>query len=477
MKTMAVLVLLGLLVSTALAANQHAESMEDNDFAEFEDTEDDEVATAPKSSSDSEQPSGSPKVVMAPEAAAAEAEPGDDEDATVEQEDEEDFEHLTDEDEFEGFDREQTTKSKSHDHQPPDLKIATVPIHLHTNWDSFYMEMLMLGGLGAYLLNFLAGKAKNNKLAQAWLTAHRQILEENFSVIGDDGTTTDVQSGILMKEAENIYSLWCSGRTCCEGMLVTLKLLKRQDLVSSIARFFRPVTDQIIIKVMMDDADMDSFVFCLATKRASGRLLKDHADLSNYCPDKKSAEKYELPSSFQVMSECPEAVSYILDSKVATVINKYDTMVEYLHFSDQYAGPRQPEDAQTKANDTKKVLIFCFNVSEKGQSSPRDMEQMKPLLQMVFHCIDKMKRFKLTKEAKVKAERSRQKVLESAQKAAHTQRTEAAQARREEKRRVEKEKIMNEDDPDKQRKLEEKNLKKEAKKKQPKVKRMKIKAM
>lgn len=30
---------------------------------------------------------------------------------------------------------------------------------------------------------------------------------------------------------------------------------------------------------MMDDADMDSFVFCLATKRASGRLLKDHADL------------------------------------------------------------------------------------------------------------------------------------------------------------------------------------------------------
>jgi len=29
--------------------------------------------------------------------------------------------------------------------------------------------------------------------------------------------------------------------------------------------------------------------------------------------------------------------------QVATVINKYDTMVEYLHFSDQYAGPRQPE--------------------------------------------------------------------------------------------------------------------------------------
>jgi hypothetical protein len=65
-------------------------------------------------------------------------------------------------------------------------------------------------------------------------------------VTGDDGTTTDVQSGVLMKEAENVYALWCSGRMYCEGMLVTLKLLKRQDLVSTIARLVRPVSDQIV---------------------------------------------------------------------------------------------------------------------------------------------------------------------------------------------------------------------------------------
>ena len=39
----------------------------------------------------------------------------------------------------------------------------------------------------------------------------------------------------LQKESENIFTLWCSGRTCCEGMLVELKLLKRQDLVAVIA--------------------------------------------------------------------------------------------------------------------------------------------------------------------------------------------------------------------------------------------------
>ena len=42
----------------------------------------------------------------------------------------------------------------------------------------------MLGGLAAYLLNFLAGKNKNSRMAQSWLAAHRQLLEENFSVIG-----------------------------------------------------------------------------------------------------------------------------------------------------------------------------------------------------------------------------------------------------------------------------------------------------
>lgn len=45
-------------------------------------------------------------------------------------------------------------------------------------------------------------------------------------------------------------------------------------------------------------------------------------------------------------------------------------------------------------------------------------------------------------------------MTESLLKATHTQRSEAAQMRREEKRRAEKEKIMNEDDPEKQRRLE-----------------------
>ena len=34
-----------------------------------------------------------------------------------------------------------------------------------------------------------------------------------------------------------------------------------------------------IIKVMLDDSEFESFVFCLAQKRISSVLLKDHQDL------------------------------------------------------------------------------------------------------------------------------------------------------------------------------------------------------
>ena len=96
---------------------------------------------------------------------------------------------------------------------------------------------------------------------------------------GDDGTSQEMQSGVLVKESENIYTLWCSGRVCCEGMLVTLKLLKRQDLVSTLARMFRPASDQVIIKVMLESAEMDTFVMCLANKKVIGKLQKEMVDL------------------------------------------------------------------------------------------------------------------------------------------------------------------------------------------------------
>ena len=41
---------------------------------------------------------------------------------------------------------------------------------------------------------------------------------------GDDGSSDEPQQGVLVKESESLYTLWCTGRVGCEGMLVEIKV-------------------------------------------------------------------------------------------------------------------------------------------------------------------------------------------------------------------------------------------------------------
>lgn len=113
----------------------------------------------------------------------------------------------------------------------------------------------------------------------------------------------------------------------------------------------------------------------------------------------------------------------------------------------------------------------------KNQGMQESLDQMLPLMHMVFYLIDKVKRFRLGKESKQKADKNRSRVEEAFLKTTHAARAEAAAARREEKRRQEKERIMQEEDPEKQRRWEEKDMKRQMKKKAPKMKQLKVKAL
>lgn len=73
---------------------------------------------------------------------------------------------------------------------------------------------------------FFVGRSKNAKIANAWFQVHRQLLEENFVLVGDDGAKEINDDVTLVKESDSVFLLWCSGRTCCEGMLVELRLIK-----------------------------------------------------------------------------------------------------------------------------------------------------------------------------------------------------------------------------------------------------------
>ncbi|XP_071802914.1 PAT complex subunit CCDC47-like [Asterias amurensis] len=462
-----------LLAPVVLAAGNHrGADIEDNEFAEFEDLgdeeEDDGVVETERGDDDFEDGNEA-------EAPFEKEFDEDDDDGIVEDEDE--FEHFHDTEEFENFEREKPFKGKGPS-DTPDLEIAKLPVHLRNNWDSYYMEILMVVGILAYVLNYISGKSKNQKLSTAWLSSHLELLESNFALVGDDGGQKDPPvTGQLVKESESRYCLWCSGRSCCEGMLVELKLLKRQDLVSVVAKLMKPGSDELVITVTMNSEDMDTFILFAGRKKIASKMQKEMQDLSQFCQDKRSGDKYGMSSSNVVLAESAEVIQGVMDGKITSCLAQYEELFEYLHFSDQFSGPKPNTDEEqpTKMPETKKVLIFCFKVPGGPRCSKADMEGMLPMMKLVMYCIEKVKRYKLSREAKLKADKARAKVSESFVKLAHAQRQEAAQLRREEKRRVEKDRLLNEEDPEKARKLEEKQYKKDMRKRlNPGMKQMKV---
>jgi len=464
----------------AAKSNEFAD-IEDNDFAEFD--FDDETDESSKVMEDEEEEDFEESVVET-------------EDATVEDEvdpDDDEFSHFNDDEEFEGFNKNDDPedpdefynepKAKKQDKVTPSptkqqpIKIVNIPAHLRTNWENFYVEIIMIIGIVVYFLNFFTGKSKNQKMANQLFNAHRNTLESQFSLVGDDGTKNieEIQEP-LIKESENIFRFWCSGRICCEGMLVELKLLKRQDLVGVISNLMKPSHDQIHIRVDMSPEDMDSFIFCIASKKSSLRLSKEMNDLATYCPERRPADKFEVAGSYFIMSEVAEVASAMLDAKLVSMFKKFPDAIDTIHFSDQFTGPKPAEDQQPlELPQGKKVLIFVFNLLHgKNKTLEEAIEETKPLMQLVFYCLDKVKRYKLSREAKNKADKNRTRVAENHWRSIHAVKAEKAAEEREKKRREIKERIREIEDPEKQRKMEERENRREKKKQQPKMKQLKV---
>merc|ERR1719315_20299 len=466
--------------SEAAKSNEYAD-IEDNDFAEFD--FEDETDESSKVELDDEEDEFEINVVEDEEA-----------EVEVETETEDEFSHFEDEDEFEGFNtgredpedpdefyNEPKARPEKATPNPPKqpIKIVNIPAHLRTNWENYYMEIFMIIGIIVYFLNFFTGKTKNQKIANQWFNSHRGILESQFSLVGDDGAKNiDEIQEPMTKDSENIFTFWCSGRICCEGMLVELKLLKRQDLVGVISTAMKPAHDQVHVRVDMSPEDMDSFIFCIANKKSSLRLAKEMNDLATYCPERRPADKFDIPGSYFIMSEVAEVASAMLDAKLVSMFRKYPEAIDTIHFSDQYTGVKPADDQQPlELPQGKNVLIFVFNILAKDRPLEEAIEDTKPLMLLVFYCLDKVKKYKLSREAKNKADKNRSKVAENHWRSIHQVKAERAAEEREKKKRELKERIREMEDPEKQRKMEERENRREKKKQQPKMKQLKVKAM
>jgi hypothetical protein len=148
-----------------------------------------------------------------------------------------------------------------------------------------------------FLINYFTGKRENENLALAWaakFATKDSIFERNFSLLGV-GEGDD--SPLLLKEGQTVFKFYASGRRCCQGLLATMELKSRHDLISKLYNLVVPCKDEINFEVYMNEEAMDHVVFALARKKAAKTMQKEVRDLQKF------AQMVAAPSGRKWVSE------------------------------------------------------------------------------------------------------------------------------------------------------------------------------
>ena len=59
------------------------------------------------------------------------------------------------------------------------------------------------------------------------LEAHLELLKANFTIVGDNGEGDSATEEELIKQSDNSYVLWSSGRQGCNSMIIQMKVYTR----------------------------------------------------------------------------------------------------------------------------------------------------------------------------------------------------------------------------------------------------------
>ncbi|KAG7027691.1 hypothetical protein SDJN02_11706 [Cucurbita argyrosperma subsp. argyrosperma] len=374
-----------------------------------------------------------------------------------------------DEDEFEGLPIEQPQEpaqqsSKSAEDSastnPNSDSKPTSPIPEPANVRKSYTVEIVCGSfLVIFVINYFTGKRENENVALSWASKFAtkdSIFERNFSLLGV-GEGED--SPLLLKEGQNIFKFYASGRRYCQGLLATMELKSRHDLISRLYNMVVPCKDEISFEVYMNDDAMDHIIFAVARKKAAKGMQKDLNDLQRFAGilAPPSGRKW-VPEELSVISESKEVAADLITETVLDQVfgeksfEKFGKYFISMHFSDQHPGMH------------KKMLLFKFALPDAN-----NMADISRLVALVPYYIDAIGRYKLSSQARSKTEAARSKAAQEAYKELQNARQEALQ-----KRKAEKKKLMEEAEAklgaEALRRKEAKDRAKQMKKAMPKIK-------
>lgn len=383
--------------------------------------------------------------------------------------------------------------SKASTKKRPQLKLVHAPSIWVYRWDSFYVELGFIFAFLMYFLNYLTGCNKNSVLVSEWFDKSYDVLKSNFCLIGgspllevdkknDSDEALKEKMSLqevyknrkgFVKMSESNYTLWCSGRVGTDGVLIQLDLHKRQDLFAMAFNLLKPSQETCLMHFLINNSEgYDNFVFCIANKVMAPRLARDMCDINVYCPKRKPISQCGVNSDrLFVMSETSDVVSYILDNYVTKFLETNEKLINYIHITDQYVIDRKEDETPAlRLANSKRMAIFSFAIpSNPGEASE--------FVVFALYVLDRLRKFKLTRDSKQKCDKTRQKITGIQEKTALSLAQQKAKETKDALRRQEKEMMLTEEDPAKQRMWERKEAKRELKKSKMRVKQLKVKSM
>ncbi|CAO3653571.1 unnamed protein product [Mucor hiemalis] len=282
-------------------------------------------------------------------------------------------------------------------------------------------------------------------------------LEGQFALVGNKCQTIN----LLMKDGPANYLLYTSGRRNVQFGHWWLKLKPRNDLLTffttqalSLLGYAKPATDRVTLKLALDKALPEKFVFAVAKKSVAAELMKNRFDLGRVC---KLASSKVIPADLAIYTESQKLADTILGGKVGEIIAQNSDRLESLIISSLPA--YEPELYE---NDTFITISLDF-VMHNGTN------EFDRLVELACELPDIICETKFTGEIKSKINKNREELLKEFSKKIAAKRSEELQNKKAEAKRAEEERVKKLS-PAEQRKWEEKERARNVKKQQKKRK-------
>jgi len=259
------------------------------------------------------------------------------------------------------------------------------------------VEICLLSVLAIYLLVYINGKTKNEKIAKNWLISTYKIWKENFAELGiEDGST-------LVRDGNHEFWYYATGRKYCQSVFTRVQLRPRQDIIATLLKINKPVYDKIVMEAVLNKNESDDFIFAMMDRRLETDIKKGRYDLKtftkrfkgNNAPDQfyytVLTDAFDFATRFFDATFVKHAIQLSL-GKLDNPVSKRNTpWIESIIITDQQT--TEPDIDKILSEEPplppKKTLTVTVRIPSDYDKKTEDMEALvNELTGLMIHIID-----------------------------------------------------------------------------------------